>query len=73
MSKIIDAAEEWADMLYPEIPTGPHSTQRKKIRTAYMLGFERGYRIAARARLPAVEYMIDDSDDAKTEEPTEMP
>lgn len=38
-----------------------------------MLGFERGYLVAARARLPAVEYMINDSDDAKAEEPSEMP
>lgn len=60
-------------MLYPDIPTGPHSVQRKKIRTAYMLGFERGYRIAARARLSSLEYMTNDSNDAKTEEPTEMP
>ena len=69
----MDAAEEWADMLYPEIPTGPHSVQRKKIRTAYMLGFERGYRIAARARLSSLEYMTNDSNDAEAKEPTEMP
>ena len=59
----MDAAESWADMLYPEIPTGPHSVQRKKIRTAYMLGFERGYGVAARARLPAIEYMAKEDDD----------
>lgn len=63
MSKLIDAAESWADMLYPEIPTGPHSVQRKKIRTAYMLGFERGYKIAARARLSAAKYMTKEDDD----------
>jgi hypothetical protein len=63
MSKLMDAAEEWADMLYPDIPTGPHSAQRTKIRTAYMLGFERGYKIAARARLPAIEYMTKENDD----------
>ena len=51
MSKIMDEAEEWVDMLYPELKSGPHSIQRDKIRTAYMLGFERGYKIAARARL----------------------
>jgi hypothetical protein len=66
MSKVMDIAETWADMIYPEIPSGPHSVQREKIRTAYMLGFERGYKIAARARLPSVEYMIDD--DAETKE-----
>lgn len=65
MSKILDAAEEWADMLYPEIPTGPHSIQRKKQRTAYMLGFERGYKMAMRSRLPALE---DDNDNATTKE-----
>jgi hypothetical protein len=58
----MDAAEHWADMLYPEIPTGPHSVQRKKIRTAYMLGFERGYGVATRARLPAIEYMVKEDD-----------
>ena len=63
MSKLLDAAEYWADMIYPEIPTGPHSMVRKKQRTAYMLGFERGYKIAARARLPAVEYMTKETDD----------
>lgn len=62
----MDLAEEWADMMYPDMPSGPHSIQRKKQRTAYMLGFERGYKIAARARFPAVEYMIDD--DAETKE-----
>jgi len=72
MSKITDIAESWADMIYPEIPSGPHHLQREKIRTAYMLGFERGYKIAARARLLSVEYMTDE-DDAKTEKPTEMP
>ena len=63
MSKLLDIAEEWADMIYPEVKSGPHSTQRKKIRTAYMLGFERGYKIAARARLPAVKYMIKEEED----------
>ena len=63
MSKLLDAAEAWADMIYPEIASGPHAAQRKKIRTAYMLGFERGYKIAARARLPAVEYMAKETDD----------
>lgn len=63
MSKILDIAEEWVDMLYPEIKSGPHAVQRKKIRTAYMLGFERGYKIAARARLPAVEYMVKEEND----------
>lgn len=47
----MDMAEEWADMLYPELKSGPHSIQRDKIRTAYMLGFERGYKIAARSLL----------------------
>jgi hypothetical protein len=60
MSKVMDIAEYWADMMYPEIPSGPHSLQREKIRTAYMLGFERGYKIAARARLSAVEHMTND-------------
>ena len=73
MSKILDAAEAWADMIYPELPKGPHYLQREKIRTAYMLGFERGYKIAARARFPSLEYMTDDNDDAKTEKPPEMP
>lgn len=73
MSKILDAAEAWADMIYPEIESGPHSIQRKKIRTAYMLGFERGYKIAARARVPSLEFMTDDNDDAETEKPPEMP
>lgn len=73
MSKIMDAAEAWVDMLYPEIPTGPHSIQREKLRRAYMLGFERGYTIAARARLSSVEHMVNDSEHAKTEEPTKMP
>ena len=73
MSKILDAAEAWADMIYPEIESGAHSIQRKKIRTAYMLGFERGYKIAARARFPSLEYMVNDSDDAKTKKPPEMP
>lgn len=63
MSKLLDAAEHWADMIYPDIPTGPHAAQRKKIRTAYMLGFERGYQIAARARLPSVEYMTKEEED----------
>lgn len=58
----MDAAEEWADMLYPELKSGPHSIQRDKIRTAYMLGFERGYKIAARARLSAAEYMTKEDD-----------
>lgn len=65
MSKIMDMAEEWADMLYPELPRGPHHLQREKIRTAYMLGFERGYKIAARARVLDLE---DIDDNAKTEE-----
>lgn len=60
MNKVLDAAEQWADMIYPDIPSGPHSTVRKKQRTAYMLGFERGYKIAARARLPCVEYMVNE-------------
>ena len=47
----MDMAEEWADMLYPELKSGPHSIQRDKIRTAYMLGFERGYKIASRSLL----------------------
>ena len=55
MSKIMDAAEEWADMLYPELKSGPHSIQRDKIRTAYMLGFERGYKIATRTKFPIKE------------------
>lgn len=67
LSKVMDKAEEWVDMLYPEIASGPHSIQRKKIRTAYMLGFERGYKIAARARMFELED-IDDNDDATTEE-----
>lgn len=67
MSKIMDIAESWADMIYPEISSGPHSAQREKIRTAYMLGFERGYKIATRARLTSVEYMTDE-DDAQTKE-----
>lgn len=71
MSKVIDAAEAWADMIYPEIESGPHSLQRDKIRTAYMLGFERGYNIAARARLPSLVYMTDEH--AETKEPTKMP
>ena len=57
----MDAAEEWADMLYPELKSGPHSIQRDKIRTAYMLGFERGYKIATRARL-----LPKDTDDKQT-------
>lgn len=65
MSKIMDIAESWADMIYPEIPSGPHSKQREKIRTAYMLGFERGYKIAARARVLDLE---DIDDNAETEE-----
>lgn len=71
MSKILDAAEAWADMIYPEIKSGPHSLQRDKIRTAYMLGFERGYRVAARARLTSLEYMTDEH--AETKKPTKMP
>ena len=68
MSKILDAAEAWVDMIYPEIKSGPHSLQRNKIRTAYMLGFERGYKIAARARLTSLGYMT--NDDAETEKQT---
>jgi len=62
VSKLLDIAEEWADMIYPEIPSGPHHLQRKKIRTAYMLGFERGYKIAARARLSGIQYMTNEED-----------
>jgi hypothetical protein len=66
MSKIMDAAEEWADMIYPELKSGPHSLQRDKIRTAYMLGFERGYKIAARARL-----LIEEDYDKPSKHPQE--
>lgn len=59
----MDMAEAWADMIYPELESGAHSAQRKKIRTAYMLGFERGYKIAARARLSSTEYMTKEQDD----------
>lgn len=65
MSKVMDMAEEWADMMYPDMPSGPHSIQRKKQRTAYMLGFERGYKVAARARVLDLE---DIDDNAETEE-----
>jgi hypothetical protein len=66
MSKIMDAAEEWADMIYPELKSGPHSVQRNKIRTAYMLGFERGYKIATRAKFP-----IEEDNDKPSKHPQE--
>lgn len=61
----MDLAEKWADMMYPELKAGAHSVQRRKLRTAYMLGFERGYKTASHARLPIME---NDNDDAPTEE-----
>lgn len=64
------AAKRAVDAVYPPLaPSTSHWRTREKQRIAYMLGYERGYRDAARARFLDEEYTANDSD-AKTKEQT---
>lgn len=39
-------AKAMVDKQYPMLPRGPHRLAREKLRRAYLIGFEAGYRLA---------------------------